>query len=55
MTIFGPAESIRMMNWPDPTVTLFDGLFLRKYKRWGPEILIQSLFSYPICAIKFWN
>ena len=33
MTILGPAESIKTMNWPGPTVTLFDGLFLRKYER----------------------
>ena len=40
MTILGLAESFKMMNrhgptrpelaQPDPTVTLFDGLFLRK-------------------------
>ena len=29
---------------PDPTVTLFDGLFLRQYRRQGCEILIKSLF-----------
>ena len=48
MTIFEPAELFKMMNRPDParpgparpnparpgpTVTLFDGLFLRKYER----------------------
>jgi len=33
MTILGPAESFKMMNRPDPAVTLFDGLFLRKYER----------------------
>ena len=27
------AESFKTMNRPGPTVTLFDGLFLRKYKR----------------------
>ena len=44
MTIFGPAESLKMINRSDParpneTVTLFDGLFLRKYKRERREIL----------------
>ena len=29
----GLAESFKMMNRPDPTVTLFDGLFLWKLKR----------------------
>ena len=38
MTIFGPAESFKTINQPDPTlpdltVTLFDSLFLGKYKR----------------------
>ena len=58
MTIFGPAESFKMMNRPDPTrlgptVMLFNSLFLRKYERYGPEILTQSSFSFSICAIKF--
>ena len=30
------------MNWPDPTVTLFDDLFLGKYKRYKRKILAQS-------------
>ena len=33
MTIFGLPESFKTMNRPDPTVTLFDGLFLGKYER----------------------
>jgi len=33
MTILGLAESFKTVNQPDPNVTLFDGLFLRKYKR----------------------
>ena len=33
MTILGLAESFKMINRPDPTVTLFDGLFLGKSKR----------------------
>ena len=35
MTILGVAESFKTMNRPnpaDPIVTLFDGLFLTKYK-----------------------
>ena len=48
MTILGIAESFKTMNLPDPTVTLFDGLFLGKYKRWRREILTR------ICSnIKF--
>ena len=33
MTILGLTESFKMMNRPDPTVTLSNGLFLGKYKR----------------------
>ena len=33
MTILGLVEPIKTMNQPDPIVTLFDELFLRKYKR----------------------
>ena len=32
MTILGQAESFETINRPDPTVTLFDGFFLGKYK-----------------------
>ena len=32
MTIFELAESYKTMNRPDPTVTLFDGLFFGKFK-----------------------
>ena len=33
MTILGIVESFKAMNRPDPIVTLFDGLFLGKFKR----------------------
>ena len=38
MTILGPAESFKMMNRPDPTrhdptETLFDSLFHKKFER----------------------
>ena len=36
ITILELAESFKTMNWParpDPTVTLFDGLFLGMHKR----------------------
>ena len=32
MTILGLAKSFKTMNWSGPTVTLYDGLFLGKYK-----------------------
>ena len=32
MTILGLAESFKTMNWPGPTVTLFESLFFEKYK-----------------------
>ena len=32
MTILGLAESFKVMNRPDPTVTNFDGLFLGNMK-----------------------
>ena len=51
MTILGLAESFKTMNRPGPIVTLFDGLFLGKYKKQGREILTQSSFKYAICAI----
>ena len=38
MNISGLAESFETMNWPDPIVTLFDGLFFGKYKRYATEI-----------------
>ena len=31
------------------TVTLFDGLFFKKYKRWRLEILTQPLYKSSIC------
>ena len=52
MTIFGQAESFKLMNRPDPTVTLFDGLFLKKYTRWGPETSLQFvLFKFGIAIL----
>ena len=33
MTILGLAKSFKIMNRSDPTITLFDGLFIGKYKR----------------------
>ena len=33
MTYLGPAVSFKTMNQPDPTVTLFGGLYFGKYKR----------------------
>ena len=33
MTILGLAESFKTITRPGPTVTLSDGLFLRKYRR----------------------
>ena len=52
MTIFGQAESFKLMNRPDPTVTLFDGLFLKKYTRWGPETSLQFvLFKFGIVIL----
>ena len=49
MTIFGIADSFKTMNRPDPTVTLFDGLFIRKYTDF--ELWIsktpKKLFSLP--------
>jgi len=32
MALLGLAESLKIMNRPGQTVTLFDGLFLAKYK-----------------------
>ena len=55
MTILGLAKLLKAMNRPDPTVTLFDSLFLKKYKRQGIEILTKSLFKSSICAIKIWD
>ena len=71
MTILGLAESLKTMNrsgliwltWPGPTVTLFDGSILGKYKRLRREIFTQPSFKSAIYAIKillwylslFWN
>ena len=32
MNILGLAESFKTMNWPGPTITVFDGLFLGNSK-----------------------
>ena len=45
-TILGQGESFKTMNRPDPTVTLYDGLFLGKYKRYRQEILTQPLLKF---------
>ena len=51
MTILGLAESFETINQPGPTVTLYDGLLLGKYKSKGHTILMQSSFKSSICAI----
>ena len=55
MTYLGPAESFKMMNRSDPIVTLFDGLFLKKSKRLGRDILTQSSFKFSIFVIQIWD
>ena len=52
MTTLGLSESFKTMNQPGPTVTLFDGLFLGKYKN-RDEKFGQNLYS--ICAFKIWD
>ena len=57
MTILELTESSKMMNrhdltQPVPTVTLFDGLFLGKYKSGKRDILTQSSIKSSICSIK---
>ena len=50
MTILGLAESFKTMNRPDLSVTLFDGLFLEKYKRWGIEVFdIVFIQVFNVC------
>ena len=34
MTILELAESFKTINWPDPTMTLFDGLGLGQYLKY---------------------
>ena len=55
MVILGLDESLKTINRLDPTVTLFDGLHLGKFIRYGHKILTQSLFQSSIRAIKIWN
>ena len=65
MTILELAESFKMMNgpdqaqpgpiWPDPTVTLFDSIFLGNYNIERRGILTQPLFKSSTCAIKLWD
>ena len=55
LTILGLAESFKTMDRPDPTATLFDGLFLGKYERYGHEMLTQSSLKSSVCAIKIWD
>ena len=48
MTILGLAESFKMMNRPGPTVTLFDGLFIGKYKKiemWNFDTIFIWVFN----------
>ena len=62
---FSNAESVSIINrlgptepgstQPDPTVALFDVLFLGKYKRWECEILTKTSFRSSSCAIKIWK
>ena len=52
MTILGLGESFKTVNQPDPTVTLYDGLFLGKYKRYRSKILTEPSFKSSICDIK---
>ena len=51
MNILRLAESFKTRD-AYPTVTLFDGLFLGKYRR---EILTQSSFKSLICFIQIWD
>ena len=48
MTILGLGESCKTKARPGTRY----GLKRKKYKRWGREILTQSLFKSLICAIK---
>ena len=43
-------ESLKTMNRLDPKVTVFEDLFLEKYKGLGREIFTQSSFKSSICA-----
>ena len=52
MTILGLAELFETINQPFPTITLFDILFIGKYKRLGREILAQSSVKPSICGIE---
>ena len=55
MTILGLAQLFKTMNRPGPTVSLFDDLFLSKYKRERLEILSQPSFKSWIYDIKIWD
>ena len=52
--IFGLTESFKTMNRSDPTQPTRNALkrlFLKKFKRYGPEILTQSSFKTSSRAI----
>ena len=55
MTIIGLAEGFKMMNWPDQTITLFDGLFTENHKRYGLRLLKKISFKTSICTINIWD
>ena len=48
MTILRLTQLFKTMNWPGLIVTLFDALFLRKYKREGHQIFIKPSFKSSI-------
>ena len=53
MTILWLAESFKTMNWPDPTVTPFDGLFLGKYKYRESKFWRNLHLSLQFVILKF--
>ena len=60
MTILGLTESFKTMNRPDPTATLFDSLFLEKYRRNKllksiGEIIVDTIFIqvFDLCYSNF--
>ena len=60
MTISKLAESFKTMNRPDPagsglTVTLFEGLCLRKQKRRGVKFWYNLHLSLQFVLLKFGN
>ena len=53
-TVLRLAASFKTITRHGLTVTLFDGLFLGKYKSYGCEILTQSSVMSSISVIKIW-